>query len=51
MIKKFLIRNYKCFPELGISFKRMNILAGANAAGKSSVIQALLLAYAASNMK
>lgn len=47
MIKSFQIENYKCFPELSIALKKMNILAGANAAGKSSVLQALLLAYAA----
>lgn len=47
MIEKFQIRNYKCFPELSLSMKRMNILAGANATGKSSVIQSILLAFAA----
>ena len=51
MIKKFQIKNYKCFPELSLELKGMNILAGANAAGKSSVIQALLLANAAIHEK
>ena len=51
MIKKFQIKNYKCFPELSLELKGMNILAGANAAGKSSVIQAFLLANAAIHEK
>jgi len=45
MIKELSIKNYKCFPELNLQLKKLNILAGANAAGKSSVIQAFLLSY------
>lgn len=47
MIEKFQIRNYKCFSELSLSMKRMNILTGANATGKFSVIQSLLLTFVA----
>lgn len=46
MLKEIGIRNYKCFSELNLELKCMNVLSGANAAGKSSVIQALLLASA-----
>ena len=42
MIDKLKLTNFKCFKEETIHFKPMTILTGANAAGKSSVIQALL---------
>lgn len=45
MINKINIKNFKCFQEKDIELNNMTILAGANASGKSSVIQALLLAY------
>lgn len=51
MIKELSIKNYKCFPELNLQLKKLNILAGANAAGKSSVIQAFLLSYASAGRK
>ena len=43
MIDKLKLTNFKCFKEETIHFKPMTILTGANAAGKSSVIQAFLL--------
>lgn len=46
MLNEIGIRNYKCFPELNLKLSQMNVLSGANAAGKSSVIQALLLTAA-----
>lgn len=45
MISKMELKNYKCFSDNQIAFSDLTILAGANAAGKSSIIQALLLAY------
>lgn len=45
MVRKIIMQNYKCFSDSEIDFSDLTILAGANAAGKSSVIQALLLAY------
>lgn len=45
MIKQLKLKNFKCFNDEVISFKPLTILAGANASGKSSVMQALLLAY------
>ena len=43
MIDKLVLTNFKCFRKDTIDFKRLTILTGANAAGKSSVIQAILL--------
>lgn len=45
MIDKLALINFKCFREESIDFRRLTILTGANAAGKSSVVQALLLLY------
>lgn len=42
-MKKLRLVNFKCFIDNEISFRKCTILAGNNAAGKSSVIQALLL--------
>lgn len=43
MIDRIEMTNFKCFKEQSISLARVNVLAGLNGAGKSSVIQALLL--------
>jgi predicted ATPase len=43
MIGRLGIRNFKCFGDQSISFRPLTLLAGANATGKSTVIQALLL--------
>ena len=51
MVSKMQLINYKCFPNTQIKFSDMTILAGANAAGKSSIIQALLLAYNSMNIQ
>lgn len=40
---QLFIKNYKCFLEQKIEFGKLTVLAGANSAGKSSTIQALLL--------
>ncbi len=45
MLKKIILENFKCFSYAKIPLKEMTIFAGANASGKSSVIQALLLAH------
>ena len=44
MIAKMKLKNYKCFPDSQVDFSKLTIFAGANASGKSSIIQALLLA-------
>ena len=46
MIKKIKLENFKCFPELELPLSELTILAGANAVGKSSIVQAILLANA-----
>lgn len=43
MIKKIRLENFKCFEKVDIPLKRVNILAGINGMGKSTVIQSLLL--------
>lgn len=45
MIDKLAVTNFKCFDKKIIDFRHLTILTGANAAGKSSVIQALLLLH------
>lgn len=37
------LRNFKCFEDQSITFKPLTLLTGLNSAGKSSVLQALLL--------
>ncbi len=38
-------KNFKCYKDFQIDLAELNILAGSNAAGKSSFIQAILLAF------
>jgi predicted ATPase len=37
------IRNFKCFPDLDLPLNRLTLLTGFNAAGKSTVLQTILL--------
>lgn len=46
MIDEVAITNFKRFPDLTVAFGRLTLLTGVNSGGKSSVIQALLLAHA-----
>ncbi|MCD7832480.1 MAG: DUF3696 domain-containing protein [Lachnospiraceae bacterium] len=46
MIDEIRLKNFKCFPELVLPMSELTILTGANAAGKSSIIQAMLLTFA-----
>lgn len=43
MINALELRNFKCFSHLRLPFGRLTLLTGFNAAGKSTVIQPLLL--------
>jgi predicted ATPase len=43
MIRKIHLRNIKCFADQVIPFSGLNFLTGINGAGKSSVIQSILL--------
>jgi predicted ATPase len=49
MINKINIKNFKCFTDTEIKFKKITILCGSNSVGKSSVIQALLLCQLTKN--
>jgi len=44
MLNRIQIKNFKCHDELDLRLAPMTILVGGNASGKSTVIQALLLA-------
>lgn len=44
-IDKIILKNFQCHKYFETDLKELNILTGSNAAGKSSLIQALLLAY------
>ncbi len=45
MIKELHVTNFKSIDEIGIPFKRVNLLVGKNSSGKSTIIQSLLLVY------
>ena len=51
MIKTVELKNFKCFNHLQLPLAELTILAGPNAAGKSTVVQALLLAEATAREK
>lgn len=44
-IEKIILKNFKCHKDFETDLKKLNILTGSNAVGKSSLVQALLLAY------
>lgn len=43
MLNRIKLSNFKCFEELDMELSNLNILAGINSMGKSSIIQAILL--------
>jgi len=43
MIKKLILRNYRCYHEHEIDFKKLSIVVGKNNAGKSTLIEGLRL--------
>ena len=45
MLTDICINNFKCFKHAKIPFKPLTLLTGTNSSGKSSVLQAVLLAY------
>ncbi|WP_081043434.1 AAA family ATPase [Aeromonas veronii] len=45
MIEQINLHNFKCFEELHLPLKKLTLLSGANASGKSSVIQSLVLLH------
>ncbi|WFE43330.1 DUF3696 domain-containing protein [Verrucosispora sp. WMMD1129] len=48
MIERIKIRNFKCFRQVDLPLRCLTVLTGTNGAGKSSLIQALLLVRQAS---
>ena len=44
-IEKIILENFKCHKSFETDMKKLNILTGSNASGKSSFVQALLLAF------
>ena len=44
MIKKVIVENFKCIKREELELKNLTILTGENSSGKSSLIQAILLA-------
>lgn len=44
MLRKIKLKHFKCFEEYEINFRSLTVFAGSNSVGKSSIIQALLLA-------
>ena len=45
MITRIDLRNFKCFSALKLPLRRLTLLSGLNASGKSSVLQALVLLH------
>lgn len=43
MINSLEVKNFKCFDEIFIEMSNLNVFAGINSMGKSTIIQALLL--------
>ena len=43
MIQHITLKNFKCFEELRLSLKNLTLITGVNGAGKSTIVQALLL--------
>ena len=43
MISALHLRNFKCFEELDLPLRKLTLLTGFNAAGKSTVLQTILL--------
>ncbi len=42
-MKKLRVQNFKCFEDKTMNFKKLTVLAGGNGAGKSTIIQILLV--------
>lgn len=43
MIKEVNVKNFKCFEQISVNFKELNLFTGINGMGKSTLIQAILL--------
>lgn len=45
MINKIELSNFKCFKLLKLPLTELTLLAGSNASGKSSLLQALVILH------
>jgi len=45
MIHRLGLRNFKCFSRADVEFGKLNVLAGSNGTGKSTIVQALLVMF------
>lgn len=43
MLKQLRLQNFKCYNDTTVDFSNLTVFSGANGAGKSTIIQALLL--------
>lgn len=43
MIKRIKVKNFKCFEEMSVECRELNLFTGVNGMGKSTLVQALLL--------
>ena len=43
MLRNIKLKNFKCFEQLDLDCRPLNLLCGLNGTGKSSVLQALLV--------
>lgn len=43
MIREVTLKNFKCFEQISVDFKELNLFTGINGMGKSTLIQAILL--------
>jgi predicted ATPase len=50
-MRKLRIENFKCFKDKTINFRNLTVLAGGNGAGKSTIIQTLLILLQTHNAK
>lgn len=45
MVRSIYVKNFKCFENIFVECRELNLFTGINGRGKSTIIQALLLLY------
>ena len=43
MLDNLTVKNFKCFEKMDVEFSNLNVFAGVNSMGKSTLVHALLL--------
>lgn len=52
MLRKLVLKNYRCFENSEIDIKRISVIVGSNNAGKSTLVEALrIVGYVSSHFK